>query len=233
MVEAGSVALLGHNCAFGRLPGSEVALIAAASRMRTFRKGEVVFHRGDPADVLHVVCHGTLKVVLTSTYGRDVVLAILGPGDLFGELALLDDQPRSATVIALEEVETAALGRVEFWSLLRRSPAAAEGLLAALARTIRRNTETVSDLICGDVYARLAKALLELARTHGRPALGGVMLMAPLTQNDLSNMVGATRSSVNKALGVFEDLGLLRRGRRIVLMDICQLRIRADAGCSG
>src|SRR5207248_7876951 len=138
-------------------------------RPRAYRRGEVVFHQGDPGEALHVVRQGRVKIVLLSESGEEAVLGLLGPGDVFGEMALLDGGPRSATIVALEPVETATLRRDDLLRLLRRSPAAVDGLLAALARKIRQASEEVGDLMFLGQQAHLAKKLLELAEAHGRP----------------------------------------------------------------
>src|SRR5919109_3019777 len=127
------------------LPPNDRELLQSLLRRRRYRRGEVVFHQGDPGDTLHIVRRGYLKIVVPSEAGGEGVLAVVGPGALFGEITLLDGAPRSATVIALEDVETATLGRAAFRDLLRRSPDAAEALLAAMAGTIRRLTAEVTD----------------------------------------------------------------------------------------
>ena len=142
------------------LSAAERGALAALLRRRRYRRDEVVFHQGDPGETLHLVRSGRLKVVNPGESGEEAVLTIVGPGDLFGELTLLDGGPRSATVVALEEVETATLSRADFLALLRRNPPVVEALLAALARTIRRLTEEVTDLMFLDLRGRLVKKLL-------------------------------------------------------------------------
>ena len=204
---------------FAGLPPADSAILQAALRRRTYRRGEVVFHRGDPGDTLHIVRRGRLKIVAPTDSGEEAVLTILGPGDLFGEITLLDGGPRSATVIALEVVETATLSRRDFLELLHRSPAAVEILLAAMAGTIRRLTDEVTDLMFRDLRSRLAKKLIELAEAHGSPRDDGTLeIQAPLTQEELAGLIGATRPRVNGLLGFFEEHGaLVRRGRRIAV----------------
>ena len=204
---------------FASLPPADRGMLEAALRRRTYRRGEVVFHRGDPGDTLHVVRRGRLKIVAPTESGAEGVLTVLGPGDLFGEITLLDGGPRSATVVALEEVETATLSRRDFLELLRRSHATVEALLVAMAGTIRRLTDEVTDLMFRDLRDRLAKKLIELAEAHGSPLDDGALeIQAPLTQEELAGLIGATRPRVNGLLGFFEDHGaLVRRGRRIVV----------------
>jgi CRP/FNR family cyclic AMP-dependent transcriptional regulator len=212
------LAALAHSRVLRGLPEGEREQLAAMMHRRTYRRGEVIFHQGDPGETLHLVCQGTLKVVIAGDGGDEAVLAILGTGDAFGEMALLDGGARSATVIALEAVETATLNRADFQQLLRRSPTAVEALLATLARTIRQTDEDVGDLMFLDLHGRLAKKLLELAQSHGAPRGEAIIIQVPLTQEELAGMIGATRASVNKILGFYEDLGAIQRhGRQIVV----------------
>lgn len=215
------------------LPGfaaMESEQIAQVAHWRRYRRGEVVFHQGDPGDSLHVIATGRMKVVFSADSGKEAVLAVLGPGDVFGEMALLDGGVRSATVVALEPVRTAMIGRQDFFGLLRRRPALAESLLRMLAGTVRRANADVGDLIFLDLHARVAKRLLELSDEHGWQTPGGVAIQLRLTQEDLAAMTGATRASVNKVLGTYESQGFIaRRGRQIFLLDTVSLRRRAAA----
>jgi CRP/FNR family transcriptional regulator, cyclic AMP receptor protein len=211
------------------LPSNELEQLAATMRRRSYRRGEVVFHQGDPGESLHVVCQGTLKVVITADNGEEAVLAILGASDVFGEMALLDGGPRSATITALEPVETAVLNRSDFIQLLRRAPATVDGLLSSLARTIRQADEDIGGLMFLDLHGRLARKLLELAETHGQPTDGNTLIRVHLTQEELAGMIGATRASVNKILGFFEDRGAIeRQGRQIVVCKPDFLKRRAS-----
>ncbi|HEX3246884.1 MAG TPA: Crp/Fnr family transcriptional regulator [Chloroflexota bacterium] len=212
------------------LQREELEHLARTMRRRSYRRGEVVFHQGDPGESLHVVCHGKLKVVIIGDNGEEAVLAILGPSDVFGEMAVLDGGPRSATVTALEPVETAVLSRADFIQLLRRMPSAVDGLLASLAQTIRQADEDIGGLMFLDLHGRLARKLLELADTYGEPSDGSTLIRVQLTQEELAGMIGATRASVNKILGYFEDRGAIQRhGRQIVVCKPDILERRATA----
>jgi CRP/FNR family cyclic AMP-dependent transcriptional regulator len=203
--------------------------LARCLRRRSYQRGEIVFHQGDPGDTLHLVRSGRVKVVLPAETGDEVVLAILGPGDCFGELALLDGKPRSASVVAIEPVETMVLGRQDFLAFFRSNPDTAERLVVNLARIIRKVNEDLADLAFLDLPGRLAKKLLELAEDYGRPMEGhqGVEISVPLTQEELAGMIGATRPSVNKVLGWYEDQGAIqRRGRKIAILKADVLRRR-------
>lgn len=213
------LATISQSVVLSALPAAELERLAPAFKRRAYRRGETLYHQGDPGHVLHVVLEGRVKVVLPSESGEEAVLTVLGPGQVHGEMSLLDGSPRSATVVAIEPVVSATLSREDFLDLLRRSPAAVEGALAGLARTIRRLSSEVGDLMFLDLQGRLAKKLLELAESHGRDdGSGGVEIQAALTQEDLAGMIGATRPRVNQLLGSFEDRGAIsRRGRRIVV----------------
>jgi CRP/FNR family transcriptional regulator, cyclic AMP receptor protein len=208
----------------GLAPG-ELELLAGMLHPRHYRKDATIFHQDDPGEELHLVVSGHLKVVVLSEEGEEAVLTVLGPGDLFGEMSLLDGGPRSATVVALEPSETYTLRRPDFRRLLGSSPAAVEGLLTALARMVRRLSSEVTDLMFLDMRGRLVKKLLELVSEHGRPADGGVEISVELTQEELAGMIGATRPRVNTLLGFFEDQGAIsRRGRRLIIRSPERLR---------
>ena len=212
------------------LARDELEQLARMMRRRAYRRSEVVFHQGDPGQMLHLVYAGRLKVVAPSEGGEEAVLAIVGPGDLVGDLALLDGGPRSATVVALEPVETGILSRADFLALLRRSPPVVDSLLATLAQTIRRLSEDVGDLMFLDLHGRLAKRLLELADAHGSATDGSIEIQVAFTEEELSGMIGATRPRVNKLLGYYEGRGAItRRGRRIVVLRPEMLRRWASA----
>jgi CRP-like cAMP-binding protein len=211
------------------LPSEALARLAGSARRRSYRRGEVIFHQGDPGDALHFITSGRVKVVLDAETGEEAVIAILGPGDSFGELALIDGEPRSATVETLEPVQTLSLSRPEFMAFIRDNPPAAERLLITLAGMVRRTDESMADLVFLDLEGRLVKKLLELADAHGRDVDGAIEIELPMTQEDLAAMIGATRASVNKLLGWYEDRGAIqRRGRRIAIFDQDRLRRRIN-----
>jgi CRP/FNR family transcriptional regulator/CRP/FNR family cyclic AMP-dependent transcriptional regulator len=210
--------MLQKSMVLGLLPRAELEALLPTLRRRSYRRGETLYHQGDPGSVVHVMLEGRAKVVIPSESGEEAVLTVLGPGDVHGEMALLDGEPRSATVVALEAVVTAIISRESFLDLLKRSPGAVEGVLAGLARTIRRLSSEVGDLMFLDLQGRLAKKLLELADIHGHESEDGIEIQAALTQEDLAGMIGATRPRVNQLLGSFEDRGAIsRRNRRIVI----------------
>ncbi|MGE3272966.1 MAG: Crp/Fnr family transcriptional regulator, partial [Chloroflexota bacterium] len=211
------------------LPEDALTRLGSTARRRTYRRGEVIFHQGDPGNSLHFLTDGRVKVVLDAETGEEAVIAILGPGDCFGELSLIDGEPRSATVETLESVQTLSLSRTDFMEFIRSHPTAAERMMVALAGMVRRADESMADLVFLDLEGRLVKKLLELADAHGRDIDGAIEIELPMTQEDLAAMIGATRASVNKLLGFYEDRGAVqRRGRRIAILDPDRLRRRIN-----
>jgi CRP-like cAMP-binding protein len=206
---------------FGGLDPATLERVAHGLRSRRFRRGETIFHLGDPGDALFIVTSGLVKITLPSEAGDEAILATLRTGDFFGELALLDGAPRSATAVALEATETLVLPRDRFRELVSEKPAIREELFAALTRELRRLTTHVEELHFLDIAGRLAAVLARLAHEQGhRPGGGPIRLAAPLTQSDLAAMVGCTRQSVNRLLGLFVDDGLIRLDRdAIVVLD--------------
>jgi CRP-like cAMP-binding protein len=216
--------VLQRSLVLAALPESQRDLLVRKMRERRFKRGEVVFHQGDPGETLHVVLDGSLKVFVPKDAGDDAVLAILGPGAVFGEIALLDAGPRSATVRAITETRTATLHRADLLDTLRRQPEAVEALVVTLTRLVRRLTDDLVDLSALDVTARLARKLLDLAGTQ-ITGPDGAIVIPPVTQDELAGMVAATRASVNKSLGLLEKGGTIeRRGRRIAIRSIEKLR---------
>jgi CRP/FNR family transcriptional regulator, cyclic AMP receptor protein len=214
---------------FSGLDAASLDRVTRGMRTRRFRKGEVIFHLGDPGDALFIVVSGAIKIMLPSDTGDEAILATLRAGDVFGELALLDGAPRSATAAALEASETAILPRAQFRELLATEPAIRDALLASLAAELRRLTNHVEELHFLDITGRLAARLVRLAQEGGTKLPdGGVRLRKNLTQGDLAAMVGCTRQSVNKLLGQFTDDHLIRLDREgIIIVDISGLSATA------
>src|SRR3546814_287137 len=178
------------------------------------RRGEVLFHEGDSGDKLYVVLEGKVKLGRTSSDGRENLLAILGPGAMFGELSLFDPGPRSATVTTVTDAAFASLSHADLLRWLEGRPAVAHGLLSQIASRLRKANDVNADLVFSDVPGRVAKALLELADRFGRTADDGVHVHHDLTQEELAQLVGASREPVNKAPSAFASPGRLRPAPR-------------------
>ena len=213
---------------FAELPAEELTQLAALLRRRTFRRGEVIFHRGDPAGALHILSSGRVKVSRPSEDGNETVLDLLGEGACFGELAALDGGLRSATVTAVEQTETQTLLREDVVNLARTSPDLAMALVRILADRLRRTDDWLDDANFADLDTRMANRLLELAETHGQETADGILVQFPLTQSDLAGMLGATRARVNRMLGIYQDAGLLRLGSgTFTILDLPGIEDRA------
>jgi CRP/FNR family transcriptional regulator, cyclic AMP receptor protein len=188
---------------FANLPAAEANYLAERLIMRRFTPDQVIFHLGDPGGLIYIITEGKVKISRGIGEGQEAILAILGAGDFFGELALLDDAPRSATAKALKPTTTLTLHREAFTDYISQNPRFAQHILQTLSRRIRQLNDQISDIFFLDVPARLARTLLLLADKHGRESKGEVRIELTLTQTDLAEMTGATRVSINKAIGRF------------------------------
>lgn len=204
------------------------ALARSATRRR-YRRGDIIFQKDDPGHSLFIVARGSVRIYLPSAQGADLTLAVLGAGQFFGDLSLLDGRPRSASAASLADTNVVILERGDFAALVRSRPEAAMSVLAVVARRLRETDEMASDLAFLDVGGRLAKKLLDLAATNGLRRTDGVLVDMVLTQEELANMIGVTRESVNRNLSLFRRIGLIaKEGRRFVLRDPAGLRRRCE-----
>ncbi|HZC33670.1 MAG TPA: Crp/Fnr family transcriptional regulator [Candidatus Bathyarchaeia archaeon] len=214
---------------FGTAADDVLDALVGVLRLRRFRRGETVFHQGDPGDALFIVASGSVKVVLPSEVGPEpAIVAILGPGEFFGELAILDGAPHSATIVAVEATETLVLRREAFLALIDSDPELRRALLASLAGEIRRLTGHVEDLHFLDLPGRLASRILRLA-AHQPVTADGVRIAWPYTQSELAGMIGGSRQSVNRLLADLTDQGLVRLERdHLVVADVERLARTVD-----
>ncbi len=224
------VALLREISLFAAIPEPELSALAPHLRKRSYRRGEVIMHRGDPAGAMHLLVSGHVKIALPPTGGEEAetVLALLGAGACFGEIAALDGGPRSATITALRPCVTYALLREDLLDFMRAHPEFALALLTTLARRLRMANDWLEDAFVQDLDTRLARRLLDLADQHGRETPEGIEVTFPLTQADLAGMLGATRVRVNKLLSAYQRAHLLRLGKgAFTLLQPDALRERA------
>lgn len=190
---------------FADLDSASLREVARLVHRRSFQAGETIFHRGDPGQIMYLIRRGKIRIYLTSPDGQEVALALLGRGEWFGELALLDGQPRSADAAAIEEVEAYWLQRGDFIRTALHHPRIAIYVMNVLARRLRQTDEMVQDLLFLDVHGRVAKKLIELSETHGVRTTEGIRIEMRLTQGELAAMVGASRESVNKVMGYLTE----------------------------
>jgi len=208
-------------------PEALEALTASMTESRVER-GVTIFREGEPGDRLFVIRSGKIKLGQTSSDGRENLLAVLGPGEMFGELSLFDPGPRTATATVVADAHVYELGHDQIVSWLEQHPGAARHMLHALARRLRRTNEALGDLVFSDVPGRVAKALLDLSRRFGSEIAEGVRVNHDLTQEELAQPVGASRETVNKALADFVSRSWIRlEGRSVVLLDVERLTYRA------
>ena len=214
---------------FAQLEERARAELARCARLSSVRAGEVVIERGDPAHALFAVLQGKLKVVAPRAGGRDATLHILVPGDVFGEVALFQEQGRTARVTALEDAQLIVLDRRDFMQLVQRSAELATRVLTLMARRLHDTIAQLDALTSLDVPQRLARKLLSLAELFGvRDAAGHTSLMLSLSQSELAELVDSSRQTVNRLLSQWRDQRLLRMDQgRLVLLDLQGLRALA------
>ena len=213
--------LLAETELFAGIDPAAAAELAQRTVRKTFRRGQPLFHQGDPGDALYVLVDGCVAVVVTSEAGDRMVLNTMCPPSVIGEIALLDGGVRSASAEAVEETTTLVLSRAAFLESMREHPPLVDELLRSLGRLVRRLSEQASDFVFLDLPGRVAKALLRLA-DDGEPAEVSV------TQARLAEMVGGTRQSVNEILHALAARGMVElQGRRILICDPEQLGRRA------
>jgi CRP-like cAMP-binding protein len=209
---------------FATLDDEAAAALRRSMSEVTLDKGEVVFSEGDQGDRLYVVLEGKVKLGQASPDGRENLLGVLGPGEMFGELSLFDPLPRTATATALTECRLMGLGHADLDAWLTGRPALAKALLTALAQRLRRTNEALGDLVFADVPGRVAKALTELSEKFGVPSDEGIHVTHDLTQEELAQLVGASRETVNKALADFAARGWLTlEPRGVTILDADRL----------
>jgi CRP/FNR family cyclic AMP-dependent transcriptional regulator len=191
-------------------------------------KGGVLFHEGQPGDQLFLIIEGKVKLGHASADGRESLMAVLGPGEMFGELSLFDPGPRAASATALTEARVVRLDNAQLMPWLAGRPEVAASLLQALARRLRRTNEAMADLVFSDVPGRVAKALMELGEKFGSMVPGGLLVTHDMTQEEIAQLVGASRETVNKALADFAQRGWISlESRQVLILDVERLGNRA------
>ncbi|MEE8060274.1 MAG: Crp/Fnr family transcriptional regulator [Gemmatimonadales bacterium] len=200
---------------FSQLPEEDIRAFATLTRERTYPKGSVILFEDDPGDSLYLVAGGQVKVVLIGEDGREVILSVMGEGSFFGEMALIDDQPRSAHVIAMEDSRLLLLRRDDFQARLLKSPAVAISLLAELSGRLRLADEKIGSLVLLDVNGRVAALLLRLGEDEG-----GDTITKKLTHHTIAQMIGSSRETVSRTMRALVERDIIQVSRReIVLQD--------------
>jgi len=215
-----AVSVLQANPLFRGLSEKELGEVAGGMIRRVYGAGVTLFHQGMPGTMIYFIETGSVRVFGIGLTGQEHTFTTFGPGNVFGELAILDGQPRTASAITLEPAVLWLLHQDTFELLLKEHPQLCRTLVDVLVRRIRRAAMHVETIIFQDVLGRIAFELLNLAERHGEPGDAGVAIDMPLTQSDLASIVGATRESVNKALGTLRKRALLEmEGTRLLILD--------------
>ena len=210
-------ALLERIPVFAGLSRRDLDLLHGITGTRRLRAREVLFRKGDEGATLYGVMRGRLRV-FSGADAKEVILNFLDPGEVFGEIALLDAQPRSATIAAVEPVELLTLQRRDFLPFIEQHPKVAIQLATALAQRLRTLSDAVEDAMLLSIPGRLAKKLLALAQSYGKPAAGGTRIDLKLPQHQLGELVGATRESVNKHMRAWTAAGVIRVERGFITL---------------
>ena len=212
---------------FTALDDAQAASLRASMDSVKIAKGGILFKEGDEGEHVYVIVDGKLKLGTSSADGRENLLSILGPGEMFGELSLFDPGPRTSTATAVTDAKLLSLSHEKLIPWLKVNPEVSPHLLARLAQRLRRTNEAVGDLVFSDVPGRVAKALIDLGERFGKQTDEGLYVHHDLTQEELAQLVGASRETVNKALADFAGRNWLKLdGRAVLITDLDRLEKR-------
>lgn len=201
-----SLILLRHLPIFSRLPEDQLAKVARVARYRRVPRSTPIVHAGDPTDALYVLVNGSIKVMNTNEEGREVILSILGPGEFFGEMGMIDGSPRSATVVSIEACEVISIAKEDFGKVLAENYEIALHIMKSLVQRLREADRKIENLALLDVYGRVGKLLLEFSELRE----GQRVVTRKLTKQDIAKMVGASREMVSRVMKDLENQGYFR-----------------------
>src|SRR6266550_859843 len=214
---------------FAELDDRELASVAAVAKTRRYAKDDVIFHADENGDVFCLIREGQVKVTMISPEGKEIILSMLGPGDFFGEMALLDDEPRSATVIATEALEVVTIWRTDFLQILTENFSIAKKVLAELSKRLRNASNRIESLATMDVYGRLARFFLDLAAENGKSLDNGYVAVTRPTHQSIANMIGTSRETVSRLIhDLMRQNLLLSEGKTIYLRKTAIDQFRAE-----
>lgn len=195
------------------LSDEELEILSKVATVRKYEKNETIIHKSDEGDSFFSLISGRVKVVLTDDEGKEFIVEILQDNDFFGELSLLDGEPRSATIVALEPTETVSLRRKEFIDQLLKHPKISIKVLAIMAKRLRKSNDQIGSLAFLDVCGRLARVLLDMARGQNDEQTDGIRINVSHNRTELANLVGTTRETLTRALKTLESMGYLKISR--------------------
>ncbi len=224
-MESAHFEILSKNQLLSRLTPQEMDELLSLATIERFGPGDVIFHKGDPGDRLYAILNGRVGINTVSREGKEIILNILDRGEVLGEIAVLDGKRRTAGAVAIQPTKLVRIGRAEFLPFLERHPRLCIRVIEVLCERLRWTSDIIEDTIFLDIPRRLAKRLLTLIERNGQPVEGGVKIDMKLSQEDLGNMLGATRESVNKGIGSLQQQGVISyEGAYIIVHDIDALR---------
>ncbi len=214
---------------FSSLTPSDWEGVAELLNGHCYPKDAYICFEGDPPEALYVVWMGQVKLLRHSEQGRDVVLDVIGPGHMFGEMACLDGTPYDTTAQCLEDTAVVSIARRDFYDLIQRYPSLSMAVISELSRRLRSATDLVRSLAVDRVEQRIARVLLKLANATGRPTPEGLTIDIPLTRQDVADMTGTTVESAIRVMSKLRRQGLITTHRgRVVLTNVAELRVVAE-----
>lgn len=207
---------------FSSFSDEQIDILSKVGIVKKFTKGYLIVNQDDPGDTLYIVISGHVKVSLLNEDGKEIVLSLMKEGDFFGELSLLDDEPRSASIIAIEDAVLFLVTRRQFYQLIASHPVILRKVIKEICTRLRRADEKIKSLAFFDVYERTIRVLQQLARDHGIKTKNGIEVLHAPTHQELSTMVGTSRETITRIIKVLKkDRSLvLYKGRKVVLRDI-------------
>ncbi len=210
------------------LSDDELRKLESAVQERSFGKNEVIFHAKEPGDTLFVIKRGRVKISMNDRNGREIILRILEAGDFFGEMALLDREPRSATVSSLEPCQALILSRDQFLQFIPRHPEVVMKMLTMFSRRLRKADEKIWRLVFADAYEKVASVLMEIIEERKIPLKIGTEIPLSLSRKELADLVGISRETLTRVIAGFQRAGLVRiDGRRIAIINPAKLKREA------
>jgi CRP/FNR family transcriptional regulator, cyclic AMP receptor protein len=214
---------------FADLDERELSAIAAVAKSRRYAKDDVIFHADESGDVFCLIREGQVKITMISPEGKEIILSLLGPGDFFGEMALLDDEPRSATVVATEALDLVTIWRSDFLQILAENFDITKKVLAEISRRLRTASNRIESLATMDVYGRLARFFLDLAKDQGKVLDNGYVAVTRPTHQAIANMIGTSRETVSRLIhDLMRQNLLLSEGKTIYLRKTALDQFRAE-----
>jgi CRP/FNR family transcriptional regulator, cyclic AMP receptor protein len=214
---------------FTELDDRELASIATVAKSRRYAKDDVVFHADEAGDVFCLIKEGQVKVTMISPEGKEIILSLLGPGEFFGEMALIEDEPRSATVVATEALELVTIWRSDFLQILAENFSITKKVLMEMSHRLRNASNRIESLATMDVYGRLARFFLDLAREQGKSLDNGYVAVTRPTHQAIANMIGTSRETVSRLIhDLMRQNLLLSEGKTIYLRKSALDQFRAE-----